>query len=567
MVMRVVLGGLATGSLLALLALEGDLSQQHWLVGWFDHHEGARGTLDEAPAGSRPGNPSDESVEAPGEAAGSEAPKSTPAGATQVEPLGDETDPAPDDWDVGGRPQRLASADPNALGIEGDADLPTDPDLLSPQHLLGALSKETIVFAEPKWDATKIGFLRTGALVNRGVEPVTRVGCDDGWYRIAPQGYVCAGRTATTDPNHPIIKLASVRPDRTAGLPYAYGRSRYPTPPLYTQIPTREQQGIAERDLQRHLPKNFGVVWGELASGPPPSLLAGGEMVPRPYGYPVLERKFMTGRALADSAFAFLDLFEADGRRWALTTDLSIVPLDRVTPVEASEFAGVTLGRGVELPLVFVRSRSAHLYAGDPEGSGLRASRRLAFREAVPITGRQVRAGNVTYLETSAGDWIRDQHLVRIDRRDSLPRWAKDRRTWLDISILRQTLVAYEGDRPVFATLVSSGRDGLGDPETTHSTIRGTFLVHTKHVSATMSGSLAEDEFDLRDVPYVQYFHKGFALHAAFWHDSFGTPRSHGCVNLSPLDARWLFGWTDPPVPSQWHSALSTQGTLVHVHP
>jgi lipoprotein-anchoring transpeptidase ErfK/SrfK len=93
-------------------------------------------------------------------------------------------------------------------------------------------------------------------------------------------------------------------------------------------------------------------------------------------------------------------------------------------------------------------------------------------------------------------------------------------------------------------------------------------LIHTKHVTTTMSGDEVGDEFDLREVPYVQYFTEGYAFHAAYWHDSFGRPRSHGCINLSPIDAQWLFGWTDPPVPEDWHGALSLrEGTLVHVHP
>jgi lipoprotein-anchoring transpeptidase ErfK/SrfK len=82
-----------------------------------------------------------------------------------------------------------------------------------------------------------------------------------------------------------------------------------------------------------------------------------------------------------------------------------------------------------------------------------------------------------------------------------------------------------------------------------------------------MSGNAADDEYDLRDVPYVQFFKDGYAFHAAFWHDTFGQPRSHGCVNLSPPDARHLFSITDPPVPLRWHSALSTEGTLVYIHP
>ena len=120
----------------------------------------------------------------------------------------------------------------------------------------------------------------------------------------------------------------------------------------------------------------------------------------------------------------------------------------------------------------------------------------------------------------------------------------------------------------MYVTLVSTGKDGLGDPEKTHSTKLGVFLVHTKHVSVTMDGDTAGDEFDLRDVPFVQYFTQGYALHGAYWHDDFGTPRSHGCVNLAPIDAAWLFGFTTPDVPEGWHASLSLdQGTLVHTHP
>jgi lipoprotein-anchoring transpeptidase ErfK/SrfK len=120
----------------------------------------------------------------------------------------------------------------------------------------------------------------------------------------------------------------------------------------------------------------------------------------------------------------------------------------------------------------------------------------------------------------------------------------------------------------VYVTLVSTGADGLGDPEKTHSTKLGVFLIHTKHVTVTMDNDAAGDEFDLRDVPFVQYFTQGYALHGAYWHDEFGTPRSHGCVNLAPTDAAWLFGFTTPDVPEGWHAALSLDhGTLVHTHP
>ena len=100
--------------------------------------------------------------------------------------------------------------------------------------------------------------------------------------------------------------------------------------------------------------------------------------------------------------------------------------------------------------------------------------------------------------------------------------------------------MAYEGPKAVFATLVSTGEAGLDDPETTKSTKRGIFRIHTKYITITMDSDTTGEEYELRDVPYVQYFEGGYALHGAYWHDGFGQPKSHGCINLAPEDARRL---------------------------
>jgi hypothetical protein len=192
----------------------------------------------------------------------------------------------------------------------------------------------------------------------------------------------------------------------------------------------------------------------------------------------------------------------------------------------------------------------------------------LDFREAVPLTGKE--AGSGAWLEARDGTWVRAEDVRRVDPIHRMPAWASGGRRWVDVSILRQTLVAYEGDKPRYVTLVSTGADGLGDPKKTHSTIQGVFKIHTKHVTVTMDNDdiKSGDVFDLRDVPFVQYFKEGFALHAAYWHDDFGTPRSHGCVNLAPIDAAWVFGFTTPTVPDGWHAALSLhKGTIVYTHP
>jgi len=74
--------------------------------------------------------------------------------------------------------------------------------------------------------------------------------------------------------------------------------------------------------------------------------------------------------------------------------------------------------------------------------------------------------------------------------------------------------------------------------------------------------------YAIQDVPWVMYFQRGYGLHGTFWHRSFGSARSHGCVNLSPLDAQRLFHWTSPRVPTGWNAALPSPyeaGTLVRV--
>ena len=118
-------------------------------------------------------------------------------------------------------------------------------------------------------------------------------------------------------------------------------------------------------------------------------------------------------------------------------------------------------------------------------------------------------------------------------------------------------------------TMVSTGKDGLGDPKTTHSTPTGTFKLYQKHVTTTMDSDVADHEFELRDVPWVMYFKGGYTLHGAYWHDDFGRARSHGCVNLAPIDARIVFNFTDPPVPEGWHGLTigddMGEGTWVHI--
>lgn len=463
----------------------------------------------------------------------------------------------------------LASADDN----DPEPDLKA-PDTSSKASViegptLGAIVKETWIFTKPSWHSRKLGYLRAGAVVQRAEKPAGYAGCDKGWYRLVPRGYACVGNSATLDASHAVLDAAAHRPDRSRGLPYDYVMSRNPPPPLYLRLPSEQEQKAVESDLASHLKQARSKPIEGIELGPIPGALLYGDPAPTISGAKHSRESLYSSRPVPRSGFALLQAFDWNGRPFGLTTDMNVIPLDRTRILKPSAFKGIAFEGEDGLPAAFVRSKYARRYRIDPTTHALSDAGPVSYREGMSLSGRKARLGGDVYLEARDGTWIREKdNVVVVPRMSNVPGWATAGKRWIDVSILRQTLVAFEGTRPVYATLVSTGVDGLGDPEKTHSTVQGVFQVHTKHVAATMDGDDVGDEFDLRDVPYVQYFTEGYALHAAYWHEEFGTPRSHGCVNLAPQDASWLFAWTDPQVPEGWHGYLQPRGgTIVYTHP
>lgn len=114
---------------------------------------------------------------------------------------------------------------------------------------------------------------------------------------------------------------------------------------------------------------------------------------------------------------------------------------------------------------------------------------------------------------------------------------------WIDVNLRTQRLTAYEGNTPVFSALISGGL-----PAT--PTVVGRFAIYSKLTSTRMTGP----GYDLPGVPYTMYFYKGYAIHGTYWHNNFGRPMSHGCVNMRTQDAAWLFNWASigTPVVTHW---------------
>lgn len=187
----------------------------------------------------------------------------------------------------------------------------------------------------------------------------------------------------------------------------------------------------------------------------------------------------------------------------------------------------------------------------------------------VRLTGESVTINGATYDETDEGWWMKAAEGTKTRPGDA-PKDLKSGEKWIDVNTTSQTLVAYEGDKPVFATAVSTGLVDKSDKEKDHHTPPGTFRIREKHVASTMDGDVASDgPYSIEDVPWIMYFQGSYALHGAFWHNNFGRTKSHGCVNLAPQDAKALFAWAEPKLPEGWHGVMSTPekpGTRVVVH-
>jgi lipoprotein-anchoring transpeptidase ErfK/SrfK len=472
-------------------------------------------------------------------------------------------------------PSESASPREPARGSSDD-NLPFTPD----GTRIASVAWRTWIYTNVSKQRTRYGYLRVGAIVDARGPAIVNEGCEGGWYRVNPRGFVCIGLGASLNLNEPVVVASANRPVRGQGAPYLYALSNETPPLLYFKLPSKAQMKEAEgydvstrsaNFLARIRAQSKQSLVGDL--GPPPEFLAHGQKLDKPYGVKqTLRRTIDAGPASADSGFAISKNFLWEDRAFGLTTELDIIALDRVKLVEPSAFHGVELAEGESLPVGFVKDHYAPKYAADAQGNPI-GHGAYGYREGIKLTGARKAGG---FMETRDGGFAPEVSLRILRPRDSYPSFATGDRKWVDISIREQSLVAYIGKRPVYATLVSTGRGGMGPSgpysdaamEKSSSTVRGTFMIYQKEVSSTMDGDEDQsDSFNLRDVPFVQYFHKGFALHGTYWHDDFGKIKSHGCVNLAPIDAAWLFEWTDPTVPADWHGVVNKErGTVVYIH-
>jgi hypothetical protein len=220
-----------------------------------------------------------------------------------------------------------------------------------------------------------------------------------------------------------------------------------------------------------------------------------------------------------------------------------------------SEFTGVFLPEALPVyPIAWtlVDSYPSSLSGGDAQESNGSISRYrlVSLFDAVEIDGD-------TWFQVGVDQWLDETHVAQITPVQRPE--AVDTRRWISIDLHEQVLVAYDGERPIFATLVSAGLPGT-------PTYQGLFHITLRMPRRDMSwGTPGKDFYYLEEVPWTMFFDDGRALHGTYWHDDLGYLHSRGCLNMSITDAHWLFLW----VAEQFGTMTSVgyeQGPAVYIY-
>lgn len=237
-----------------------------------------------------------------------------------------------------------------------------------------------------------------------------------------------------------------------------------------------------------------------------------------------------------EAGFNFVTTWSPEGE-WTRINQDQWVRTEFLRPSVPSSFAGVVISETLPYPMAWVlvnviasRTPGAEAIEGDPVY--LRYTK-VNLYDSVMVDGWE-------WYQVGVGQWVEQRNIARvlpIERPADV-----DTEKWVSVDLYEQVAIAYEGSRPVFATLVSSG---LADWPTNE----GLFHVYVRYPRTIMSGAEGQPDFYyLEEVPWTMYFDGDIGLHGTYWHDGFGYRHSHGCVNLSITDSHWLYDWASSEI-------------------
>lgn len=383
---------------------------------------------------------------------------------------------------------------------------------------------------EPGDDAKRIGTVAIDTRV-RWTRVAEGKGCKKSWIEIQPRGWICGDYVAAS--KKPAMGREVPMLERGELVPGVYGKVTAPNSVTYVlQKPPSKPDKKKDKKSERPVTSP-----DEVATKP-------------------AEPKMVEGKPLVGSINVrqYGEVTVAGKAYWKVARrDNEYILRSAIREHRPSQYNGARLGddTGWSVPVAFVWPRSGYRSAYSlHKATGGGVNRQLAAKTPVPILETASDAGGkpIAYRIGEA-EWIRAAD-VRVFEPAPPPPYLEKGERWIDIDLDSQILVAYEGEIAVYATLVSSGAKDT-------PTETGIYRMWLKESEADMKGLSGEDPYSVATVPWTQFFspERGLALHTAYWHDQFGTVKSHGCVNLSPHDARWLYFWSDPQVPPGWTMA------------
>ncbi len=415
-------------------------------------------------------------------------------------------------------------------------------------------------------DTAWIGYLWIGGYAKlKSGKPRWGAGCST-WYELDPFGFVCVdGKNATVDPEDPeLLAALPYAPNLNSPWPHQYAESRNVV--KYKTVPTAAQRKKREWDYAEHRARLEAAKTGKVddaVKGVVDTPASG-----KPIVFPELPSTIHEprNRLLPLSTVAYSYAAIRDGLSALLTADYRWVPKDRVAPYKKVTFQGLNVKSTDDFPLAFFREKDQPKYKKTDTGFEATSAKwkRLSH---VKLTGKTEKHAGETYYETAdSGLYTKKKEAVipklaeqtpweaRVGGKDETGKAPKGRATWIEANVWKGWLIAYEGTKPVYVTLISPGRGGTPccgkTALETAATPTGSFKITGKFATATM---VAPGEFIHSDVPWTQNFSGPHAIHGAYWHDRWGERMSAGCVNVSPRDGKWLFAFTEPKIPDGWH--------------
>ena len=225
---------------------------------------------------------------------------------------------------------------------------------------------------------------------------------------------------------------------------------------------------------------------------------------------------------------------DENGNTWYYVWD-NWLPARYYHIVEASDFAGVEVNVQPRRPFGWILRASEP--RATPAGEPAPGARELQRYDFVQVYDSTMGSDGSLWYDVGARGWVRYDTLALLTVRER-PGGVGPGEFWVDVDLSQQTIAAYEGDRMVYAALISSGLSEW-------STRVGLNQVWERRLSAPMEGGeVGDDYYYVDDVLHTLYFDGEISLHNAYWHDDFGRPKSHGCVNLAPRVAEWIYYWS-----------------------